>query len=104
LQETMERAGVPPNSIDDLPSVAKAAGLDVVEAGGFFKLMTPPLGFELAAAAVSAAKQRAVRLAVATAQEIDELVNALRAAQNAGYDWVSSPFVLDLTLRKPMEP
>jgi SAM-dependent methyltransferase len=101
LQETMARAGVPPSTIDDLPSAAKAAGLDVVQAGGFFTLTTPTLGFEIAAATVTAAKQRTVSLGIATAPEIDELVTALRAAQNAGYDWVSSPFVLDLTLRKP---
>jgi ubiquinone/menaquinone biosynthesis C-methylase UbiE len=101
LQETVERAGTPPGAIDDLPKFAAAAGLDVVQAGGFFMVMTPPLGFELFAATLIATKQRAVSLGVATAQKVDELVNDLRAAENADHDWVSSPFLLDLSLRKP---
>jgi len=62
----------------------------------------PALGFELHAATIAAARERAVRAGVATEQRIDELVGSLRAAKSGEYGWVSSPFFLDLTLRKPM--
>jgi hypothetical protein len=49
-----------------------------------------------------AARERAVAAGIATGQQIDDLVNDLRAAKSGGYEWVSSPFFLDLTLRKPV--
>ena len=38
---------------------------------------------------------------LAAGEEIDGLVSDLRAAGNGGYQWVTGPFFLDLTLRKP---
>ena len=35
------------------------------------------------------------------AEMIDDLVASLRAAKAGGYEWVTSPFLLDLALRKP---
>ena len=76
-----------------LPRSARAAGLDVVEADGFFCPRTrswAPRSTQArwrpsASAPVSerAASERAVRAGI------------------AGYEWVTSPFLLDLVLRKP---
>ena len=56
--------------------------------------------FELHAATLSAARERAIRLGIA-ADRIDDLVRDIRAARDGGYEWVSSPFYLDVALRKP---
>jgi hypothetical protein len=58
------------------------------------------LGFELHAATAAASRDRALALGV-SAETIDELVNTLRTAATADYEWVGTPFFLDLTLRKP---
>jgi ubiquinone/menaquinone biosynthesis C-methylase UbiE len=100
LHEVMERAGVPHEAIESLPRSARAAGLDVVEADGFFCTQDPELGFEIHAGSLAAASERAVEAGVA-AELIDDLVATLRAAKSGGYEWVTSPFLLDLVLRKP---
>jgi ubiquinone/menaquinone biosynthesis C-methylase UbiE len=102
LHELMERsAGVPPNTVDGLAGSARAAGLEVVAVDGSFAATDPELGFDLHAATLLAARERAVTSGVAAGQQIDDLVSDLRAAKGGGYEWVSTPFVLDLTLRKP---
>ena len=45
-------------------------------------------------------KERAVKAGIA-AEMIDDLIARLRAAKAGGYEWVTSPFLLDLVLRKP---
>jgi hypothetical protein len=60
------------------------------------------LGFELHAATIAAARERAIRSGLATEPQVDELVDALRGAKDGDYGWVTSPFFLGLTLRKPM--
>ena len=62
--------------------------------------MDPALGFEMHAATLLAARERATRSGIAVGR-IDDLVRDIRAAKGGGYEWVSSGFVLDLTLRKP---
>jgi hypothetical protein len=100
--QVLERAGgVPHDAVDGLAGSARAAGLDVVEVGGSFATVDPELGFDLHAATLQAARERAVASGVAAGQQIDDLVSDLRAAKGGGYEWVSAPFVLDLTLRKP---
>src|SRR5690349_16796840 len=101
--QVLERAGgVPHGTVDSLARSARAAGLDVVEVGGSFATVDPELGFELHAATLQAARERAVASGVAAGQQIDDLVSDLRAAKGGGYEWVSTPFMLDLTLRKPL--
>jgi SAM-dependent methyltransferase len=100
VHEVMELAGVPRGTVDGLPRSARAAGLEVVEANGFFLAVHPELGFELHAATLAAARERAARSGIA-AEKIDDLVVNLRAAKDGGYEWVSTPFYLDLALRKP---
>jgi hypothetical protein len=93
---------VPPGAVDGLARSARAAGLEVVAVDGSFGAIDPELGFDLHAATLLAGRERTVASGVATGQQIDDLVSDLRAAKGGGYQWVSSPFFLDLTLRKPL--
>ena len=103
LYELLERAGrVPHGAIDGLAGSARAAGLEVVAVDGSFATLDPEQGFDLHAATVLAARERAVASGIASGQQIDDLVSDLRAAKGGGYEWVSGPFFLDLTLRKPV--
>jgi hypothetical protein len=100
LHEVMEFAGVPRGAIEGLPGSAREAGLDIAEADGFFCIQDPELGFEIHAGSLAAARERAVKAGIA-GEMIDDLVATLRAAKTGGYEWVTSPFLLDLVLRKP---
>ena len=103
LRETVDGAGgVPPGAVDGLAGSARAAGLEVVSVNGSFGIIEPELGFDLHAATLLAARERAVASGIATGQQIDDLARDLRAAKDGGYEWVSMPFFLDLTLRKPL--
>jgi len=103
LHELVERAGgVPHGAVDGLARSARAAGLDVVAADGVFAAIDPELGFDLHASTLAAARERAVASGVAAGKQIEDLVSELRAARGGGYEWVSSPFFLALTLRKPV--
>jgi SAM-dependent methyltransferase len=102
LHALLERAGVPAGAVEDLPRSAREAGFEVAGMSGYFMTHDPELGFELRASTLAAARERALRAGVATEQQIDELVGSLRAAEGGEHAWVSSPFFLDLTLRKPM--
>jgi ubiquinone/menaquinone biosynthesis C-methylase UbiE len=101
--ETIERSGVPYRSVEDLPRSALDAGLEVVNTGGAFKI-EPPDHFEVHAASLAGMRERALQSGVATAQEVDDLVATLMAAKDGDYEWVSTPFFLDLSLRKPVSP
>ena len=103
VYEVVERAGgVPQAAVEGLAGSARRAGLDVLAVDGNFAVMDPELGFDLHAGTLLAARERAVASGIATGQQIDDLVDDLRAAKNGGYEWVSTPFFLDLTLRKPV--
>jgi ubiquinone/menaquinone biosynthesis C-methylase UbiE len=103
VHEVMERAGgASHDAVDGLTESARAAGLEVVAADGSFGIMDPELGFGLHAATLLAARERAVASGIASGQQIDDLASDLRAAKDGGCQWVSMPFVLDLTLRKPV--
>lgn len=100
MHRVMEQAGVPGGTVDSLPYAARAAGLEVIDAVGFFILAEPELGFELHASSLAAMSERAIASGI-TAQAIDQLGHNLRAAKGGGYEWVTTPFVLDIALRKP---
>ncbi len=105
VYQVLERAGgVPPGAVDGPTESARAAGLDVVAVDGSFGIVDPELGFDLHAGTLLAARERAVASGVAIEQQIDDLVSDLRAAKDGGYEWVSMPFFLDLTLRRPLAP
>jgi SAM-dependent methyltransferase len=101
--QVLERAGsVPPGAVDGLAGSARAAGLEVVAVGGSFPIVDPELGFDLHAATLLAARERVVASGIATGQQVDDLAGEMRAAKSGGYEWVSTPFMLDLTFRKPL--
>jgi hypothetical protein len=100
LHGLLEQAGVPPGTVESLPHAARAAGLEAAWSEGFFILGAPELSFEIHASTLAAVKQAAVQCGIA-AQTIDEVLGSLRAGKAGGYQWVSTPFFLDLDLRKP---
>ena len=103
VYDLLERAGgVPRHAVDGLAGSARAAGLDVVAVDGSFGIIDPELGFDLHAATLLAARERAVASGIAAGQQIDDLASDLRAAKGDGYEWVTTPFFLDLVLRKPL--
>jgi hypothetical protein len=100
--QVLEQAGgVPHGNVDGLAGSARAAGLDVVDVNGSCAIVDPELGFDLHAATLLAARERAVASGIAAGPQIDDLAGDIRAAKGGGYEWVSTPFMLDLTLRKP---
>jgi SAM-dependent methyltransferase len=99
LYDMVERLGAPQGSVDGLARRARDAGLEVVETSGFFQVVPPEQGFDLHASTIAAAKSRAIESGVGSGAEIDALERALRAAKDGGYDWVTTPFFLALTLR-----
>jgi SAM-dependent methyltransferase len=99
LNEMVEGLGAPQGSVDALARRARESGLEVVETSGFFQIIPPEQGFDLHASTIAAAKSRAIQSGVGSGAEIDALERALRAAKDGGYDWVTTPFFLALTLR-----
>ena len=99
LYDVVERLAAREGSVDGLPRRARELGLEVVETSGFFQVVPPALGFDLHASTIAAAKSRAIQSGVASGEEIEGLERALRAAKDGGYDWVTTPFFLALTLR-----
>jgi SAM-dependent methyltransferase len=99
LHELLEE--VQTQAVEDLPRAAREAGLEVVATEGHFQLLDPEVGFELHASTVAAMRQRAVASG-RTAESVDDLERQLRTARSSEYLWVSSPFFLDLTLRRPV--
>jgi len=93
--------GGPRHPVEELARSARAAGLEVVAVDGTLATMDPEMGFDLHASSLAAARERAASSGSGVEQEIDALVSELRAAKDGAYDWVSTPFYLDLTLRKP---
>jgi hypothetical protein len=86
-------------TVEELARRTRALGFEVVETSGFFQVVPPALGFDLHASTIAAAKSRVIQSGVASGDEIDALERALRAAQDGGYDWVTTPFYLALTIR-----
>lgn len=97
----VEGFGVPANTVERLPQSAAAAGLEVVRVDGSFAVSSPDLVFGVHAATLAAARERATAAGLVPGEEIDALIAELRAAADHGYEWATSPFFLDLTLRKP---
>lgn len=86
---------------DDLPRQAADAGLDVVRVDGSFAVDKPQRMFPIYAASLDAMRERGITGGLVTAAEIDALVDPLKAAAGGDYHWVTSPFFLDVTMRKP---
>jgi SAM-dependent methyltransferase len=99
LYDVVEHLGARKGSVDELERRARESGFEVVETTGFFQVIPPEQGFDVHASTISAAKSRAVQSGVASADELDALERELRAAKDGGYEWVTTPFYLALTLR-----
>ena len=82
--------GVPHGAVESLPQLARAAGLDVVAVNGSFATMDPEVGFDLHADTLAAARGRGVASGVWSGEQVDTLVNDLRAAKVGRYEWVST--------------
>ena len=101
MHRVMERAGAQPLAVERLAGSARAAGLEVVADGGFFVTLEPAFGFDLHAGTLAATRARAVESGLASAAEVDRLIAELHAAADAGCEWVTTPFLRALTLRRP---
>jgi SAM-dependent methyltransferase len=100
LYDVVEELGAPQGSVDELARRARDSGFEVAETSGFFQVLEPELGFDVHASTIAAARSRAVESGVASEAELDALERTLRAAKEGGYDWVTTPFLLALTLRR----
>ena len=98
IYELLDRAGVPPGTVEDLPRSAREAGFEVAGMNGCF-LTGDPEVFGLHAATLAAARDRATRAGIAGDGSMiwSETSGPRRMAATSG---VSSPFYLDLALRK----
>lgn len=101
LHEAAARSGVAPDAVENLHASAGRAGLELVRTGGLFNVVRPSVGFEIHASTVAAGKSRVVERGLATDSEVDGLEASLREAAADEHGWVTSPFLLDLALRKP---
>jgi SAM-dependent methyltransferase len=101
MVELVERSGVPAGTADRMPTWAAAAGLEVVRMDGSFGAGPPARYFDLYASTLAVMRDRSVAAGLTTGQEIDAIIDVLASADPAAYEWVTTPFTLDLTLRKP---
>jgi SAM-dependent methyltransferase len=98
LHELLAKVGVPPTAVASIPALAGQAGLSVQHAGGFYTVFGPEVGFELHAATLAAVRKRMVQTGGVDRDEVNELIEDLRAARGQAYEWVTSPIYLDLAL------
>jgi SAM-dependent methyltransferase len=103
LHALLGRVGVPQGSVESLRRVAAACGLEEHGATGFFNIMPPADGFDLHAGTLAAIRERTTQSGIASAEQVDALLAALRTAEREMYQWASTPFFLDLALRKPAQ-
>jgi hypothetical protein len=101
LVDLVEGSGGLPGLVDTLPESAAAAGLEVVRTDGSFAVGPAEVFFRLYASSLAAARERALAAGLAAAREIDELIAPLEEAASGDYQWATSPFFVDFTLRKP---
>jgi len=100
IYELLHRAGVPAGAVEDLPRSAREAGFEVAAISGSVRIGDPELVFEIHTGTLTAARERGTQLGIA-AERIDDLGREIQAAKGSGYEWATSPFFLDLALRKP---
>jgi SAM-dependent methyltransferase len=106
LYESIERAGTPHGAVEDLPRFARTAGLEVMAMSGFCVIVAPEVGLQIATANMAAVRDRALALGAATEEQLDAVTTGLSAALRTKdtYQWIASPLVFDLALRKPTGP
>ena len=101
LHEAAVGSGATLDAVERLHESAGRAGLELVGRRGFFNVVEPSVGFEIHAGTVAAVRSRLVESGVATESEVDDLEASLSRAADDERGWVTSPFMLDLALRKP---
>jgi ubiquinone/menaquinone biosynthesis C-methylase UbiE len=97
IYESLYRAGTPLGAVENLPRSAREAGFEVAAMSGSSAIAGPEL-FETHAGTLIAARERGTQLGIA-AERIDDLARTIQTAKSGEYEWVTSPFYLDLTLR-----
>lgn len=100
MHEAAVQSGVVPDAVERLPRSARRAGFDVVAMNGFFNVVEPSIGFEIHASAIAALRGRLVQSRVASDEDVDALERSLVDAVADEHDWVTTPFMVELTLRK----
>ena len=101
VTKLVEASGVPAGTTERMPQWAAAAGLEVVRMDGSFGVGPPAQYFDLYASTLAVMRDRSVAAGRTTGQELDAVIATLTSADPAAYEWVTTPFTLDLTLRKP---
>jgi ubiquinone/menaquinone biosynthesis C-methylase UbiE len=104
MHEAAARSGVSGDAIENLIESANDAGFELVNKGGFFNVTDPSVGFTIHAGAVSALRDRLTETGVTTGREIDDMEATLEEAASRDSGWVSTPFMLDLALRRTEAP
>ena len=106
LYESIERAGTPHEAVEDLPRLARAAGLEVTAQGGFCLVLAPEVGLQIAIENMAAVRDRALALGAATEQQFDAITAGLSAAlrRKDAYEWIATPVFFDLAFRKATTP
>jgi SAM-dependent methyltransferase len=100
MHEAAARSGVARDAVETLPAAARRAGFDVVHVSGFFNVVDPAVGFEIHASAVSAIRSRVTATGVADDFELARLEESMREHAAGADGWVTTPFMLDLALRR----
>jgi SAM-dependent methyltransferase len=100
LHQTAAKSGVAPHAVEGLISSALEAGFTVATKGGFFNVMDPEVGFAIHAGSVVALASQLTKNGVATSQEVHALERELLDASTRDAGWVTTPFMLELTLQK----
>jgi SAM-dependent methyltransferase len=100
MYRAMETNGVPSFSVEELPRSAQEAGLEVVDADGYFRAkLDVASSLDLHMTTLAASKARIVAAGVATDVDVDDLLAEIKAAMAEDHTWSGSPFFLDLVMR-----
>jgi SAM-dependent methyltransferase len=102
MYRAMESNDIPSFSVEALPRSAQAAGLEVVDADGYYRVdLDAVRSLDLHMTTLAAGRARIVASDVATDAEVDGLLAEIKAAMAEDHTWSGSPFFLDLVMRLP---
>jgi SAM-dependent methyltransferase len=102
MYRAMESNGIPSFSVEELPRSAQAAGLEVVDTDGYYRVSLDAVRtLDLHMTTLTASRLQIVAAGVATDAEVDALLAEIRAAMAEDHTWSTSPFFLDLVMRIP---
>jgi len=88
-----------PRAIEQLAARVGQVGFEVVRREGFFAVL-PSETLDIHAATLGAVRRAAAEFGIATAAEVNEVLADIEAAKGQDLDFVTSPFVLALILRR----